>query len=77
MSTAELKIDLINKIASVSDVAMLEELMQLLKFHTEKNIYLTIEDDKKAISEAKIEIMEGKVINNEDLQKEIKTWLKK
>lgn len=77
MSTAELKIDLIRQIAGITDSSRLKELKQLLKFLTDESIYITNEDEKKAISEARKEISEGKVFTNEEVQKEIQQWLKK
>ena len=75
MSTAELKLDLISQIAGITDKVKLKELMHLLKFQTEKSIYITSEEDKNAISEARKEIANGNVITNEEVQHEIKEWL--
>ena len=49
--------------------------MQLLKFQTEKSVYITDEEEKNAITEARNEIAEGKVHYNTDVQKEIDEWL--
>lgn len=75
MSTAELKLDLISQIAGITDKVKLKELMQLLKFQTEESIFITNEEDKSAIAEARKEVAEGKVFTNEEVQKEIKEWL--
>ena len=77
MSTAELKIDLINQITTLTDKAKLKELLQILKFQSEKSIYVTNDDEKVAIAEAKSQIARGAVLANEDIQKELKEWLKK
>ncbi|TXF79429.1 hypothetical protein [Chryseobacterium sp.] len=77
MSTAELKIDLINRIKNTTDQVKLKELLELLKFQADESVYVTSEDDKKAISEARQQIKEGKVIPNGDVQKEISEWLTK
>ena len=77
MSTAELKIDLINQIANITDKVKLKELMQLLKFQNDNSIYVTNEDEKNAVSEARAEINRGEVLTNDDVQNEIKQWLKK
>lgn len=75
MSTAELKLDLISQIAGITDKVKLKELMQLLKFQTEEFIYITSEEEKKVIAEARQEVAEGKVFTNEEVQKELKEWL--
>ena len=77
MSTAELQIDLINQIANITDKVKLKELMQLLKFQNDNSIYVTNEDEKNAVSEARAEINRGEVLTNDDVQNEIKQWLKK
>lgn len=75
MNTAELQIDLINQITGITDKVKLKELLQLLKFQNDESIYLTDEDEKKAILEARNEIKNGNVLSDEDVQKEINEWL--
>lgn len=77
MSTAELQIDLINQITGITNKARLKELLQLLQFQNDEEIYTTNEEEKKAISEARIEIKEGSILSDEDFQKEINAWLNK
>lgn len=77
MSTAELQIDLINQITGITNKARLKELLQLLQFQNDEEIYITNEEEKKAVSEARIEIKEGSILSDEDFQKEINAWLNK
>ncbi|REC47912.1 MULTISPECIES: hypothetical protein [Chryseobacterium] len=77
MSTAELQIDLINQITGITNKARLKELLQLLQFQNDEEIYVTNEEEKKAVSEARIEIKEGSILSDEDFQKEINAWLNK
>ncbi|WP_308005075.1 hypothetical protein [uncultured Chryseobacterium sp.] len=77
MSTAELQIDLINQITGITNKARLKELLQLLQFQNDEEIYTTNEEEKKAVSEARIEIKEGSILSDEDFQKEINTRLNK
>ncbi|SHE99598.1 hypothetical protein [Chryseobacterium takakiae] len=77
MSTAELKIDLINQITLIKDKARLKELLQLLKFQEDQSVYITTDEDKSAVFEARREIEYGKISSDEDVQKEINEWLKK
>ena len=77
MSTAELKIDLINQITNISDSFKLNEIMQFLKFQKEESVYVTSKEDEKAILAAKKQVAEGRYLTHEDLQEEIKEWLEK
>ncbi|BEV06353.1 hypothetical protein [Chryseobacterium gambrini] len=77
MSTAELQIDLINQITGITNKARLKELLQLLQFQNDEEIYATNEEEKKAVSEARIDIKEGSILSDEDFQKEINAWLNK
>ncbi|HUH74145.1 MAG TPA: hypothetical protein VLZ75_07030 [Chitinophagales bacterium] len=77
MSTAELKIDLINQITGITEKVKLEELLELIKFQNNESIYITNEDEKQAILEAQQQISNGETYSNEDVQAEIKEWLSK
>jgi hypothetical protein len=77
MSTAELKIDLINQITGITDQVKLKELLQLLKFQNDETVYVTDEDEKKAILEARNEIKNGEISSDAEVQKEISEWLNK
>lgn len=77
MSTAELQIDLINQITGITNKARLKELLQLLQFQNDEEIYITNDEEKKAVSEARTEIKEGSILSDEDFQKEINAWLNK
>ncbi|WP_379969906.1 hypothetical protein [Epilithonimonas sp. UC225_85] len=77
MNTAELKLDLINHITSIKDKVRLKELLQQLKFQADESLYITSEDEKTAISEARYQIDNGEILSNETVQEEIKEWLKK
>ena len=77
MSTAELKLNLINKIAGITDKVRLKEIMQLLKFQADESLYITNKEEKEAVKEAKNQIKNGDGISNEDVQKEITSWLEK
>lgn len=77
MSTAELKLNLINQIAGITDKVRLKEIMQLLKFQADESLYITNEEEKEVVKEAKNQIKNGDGISNEDVQKEITSWLEK
>ncbi len=77
MSTAELKLDLISEIAAITEKVKLKELLQLVKFQSEEQLFITNDDEKKAITEARNQILEKKVSSNEEFQREIEQWLGK
>jgi len=77
MSTAELKLDLISEIAAITEKVKLKELLQLVKFQSEEQLFMTNDDEKKAITEARNQILEKKVSSNEEFQREIEQWLGK
>lgn len=77
MDTAELKIDLIKKITSITDEIKLREILQLLEFQADKSMFETSKEDKKAIMEVRRQIAEGEILTNEEVQKEIKKCLNK
>ncbi len=77
MSTAELKLDLISEIAAIKEKVKLKELLQLVKFQSEEQLFITNDDEKKAITEARNQILEKKVSSNEEFQREIEQWLGK
>ena len=77
MSTAELKLDLINKISGITEIEKLEEIMQLLKFQADQPLYVLNEEEKLAIQEARDQINKGDFVTNETFKNEIKEWLQK
>ena len=77
MSTAELKLNLINQIAGITDKVRLKEIMQLLKFQADESLYIKKKKKKEAVKEAQNQIKNGDGISNEDVQKEITSWLEK
>ena len=42
MSTAELKLDLISEIAAITEKVKLKELLQLVKFQSEEQLFMAI-----------------------------------
>lgn len=77
MSTAELKIDLINQIAKINDKLQLEELLEWLDFQNSESEYVTSLKEKNAIVKAKEQIKKGEVVSNADVQKDISNCLYK
>jgi|GEM_PF-490683 len=71
MSTAALKIDLINQITGITDKARLKELLQLLHFQSDASVYITTKEEKAAIAAARRQIENGTIISNAAVQKDI------
>jgi len=77
MNTAELKINLINQIANMTDKVRLKELLQLLDFQKDESVYHTTSEEKEALTEAQKQIDRGEVVSHDEVQKEIMQWLNK
>ena len=71
MNTAELKIDLINKITKLKDVRIIEEMQKFLDFELDKGDYKLSDAQKDRILEAE----NDKVLTEEEANREIEEWL--
>ena len=74
MSTAELKIDLINRIANLKDIAIINQIKHLLDSEDDEVYQLTTEQ-KKRIALGREQLKNNQTISHEDLQQEISAWL--
>lgn len=72
METAELKIDLINRIKNLEEPRIIKELQRLLDFELDKDVFELNEEQKKRIVEAKYD--EG--LSEEQANQEIEKWLR-
>ena len=75
MSTANLKIDLINKITQLHDFNVIKEIKRVLDFELDEGIFKLTAAQKKRIAEAKLEIKQKKVLSEAAANKEINEWL--
>ena len=75
MSTAELKIDLISRIANTEEPRIIEELRKLLDFELDTETYKLTHEQQLRVSEAKAEYLEGKVISEQQADEAIDQWL--
>ncbi len=76
MTTAELKIKLIEKISKSDNVEMLEGISHLINIEEDSEIYVLNEDQERALNEADQNISEGKVYSHEEAHKIAKQWQK-
>ena len=72
MSTAELKLDLINKITSLKEIRIIEEIQKLLDFELDEGVFEISAIQKERLSEAK----NDNVLSEEDANNEIEKWLR-
>jgi len=77
MNSAELKLNLINKITQITDVVQLKELFQLLQFQSDDTVYYTNEDEKKALLEARDQVKNGEILSHTDVENDMNKWLSK
>lgn len=75
MSTAELKIDLISRIANVNDPSIIEGLRKLLDFELEKDTCQLSSEQEQSISEAKAEYLAGHILPEQQADEIIEQWL--
>jgi len=71
MGTAELKIDIINKIANLKEVRIIEEIQKMLDFEMDKGGFILNAAQKSRIFEAK----QDKVLTEEEANSDIEKWL--
>lgn len=77
MNVAELKIDLITKITSISNNDLLNDIKELIKFQSDDTVFEVDEETQKSIAVSKAQIKDNQIMTNESLQSEIKQWLEK
>ena len=75
MSTAELKIDLISRIASTEEPRIIEELRKLLDFELDNDAYKLNPEQQQRVSEAKAEYLAGNVLSEQRADEAIEQWL--
>ena len=71
MSTTELKIDLISRIANTEELNILEELRKLLDFELVKEAYKLNPQQQLKISKAKAEYLAGKILSEQQADEAI------
>jgi len=76
MSTAELKLDIISRIANTNEIGVIEELKKLLDFELDKEIYQMTSEQERRVCEAKAEYLANNVLSEKDADDEIEQWLK-
>ena len=75
MSTAELRIDVISRIANLNEPHIIEEVSDLLDFELSKEVYQLTPQQKQRVSEGKTEYLKGKILTEEEANNDIEQWL--
>lgn len=76
MTAIELKNILVHKIAEIDDISFLKAIKTILDSKTSNEILTLTDAQKKEILASKKEIEKGLFIEHNELDKEIKEWLR-
>ena len=71
MSTAEIKLDLINKISKLKETRIIEEIQKLLDFELDSGFFQVSDAQKVRL----ITAQNDSIITNEEANTEIEKWL--
>lgn len=78
MSATELKLQIINKVTSITDELILEEIYRLVNLESEMDsIYRLSDEERKAVETGLKDVKEGKIYSSEAAENMIKEWLRK
>ena len=78
MSATELKLQIINKITSIEDELVLEEIYKLVNLESEMDsVYRLTDVERNAIDPGLKDVKEGRVYSSEAADNMIREWLRK
>lgn len=78
MSSSELKLQIISKIATITDELILEEIYKLVNLESGMDsLYRLTDAERNAIAEGLEDVKEGRVYSSEAAENMIKEWLAK
>ncbi|MCV2486562.1 hypothetical protein OD917_16635 [Flavobacterium sp. SH_e] len=75
MSTLEIKLEIFDKLKNIEDVSLLEKIRNLLKNVDTEDVYQFEQYELDMLRESEEDIKYGRVISQEDLDKEDLEWL--
>lgn len=75
MSTLEIKLEIFDKLKNVEDISLLEKIRNLLKNADSSDVYHFEQYELDMLRESEEDIKYGRVISQEDLDKEDLEWL--
>jgi hypothetical protein len=76
MTTIDLKNILIHRIAGIDDKSFLSAINTIVEVKSESTIYKTTQEQQRRIEEACMQISNGKIFTNQQVEIEIDKWLK-
>lgn len=77
MSTLEIKLEIFDKLKNIEDLSLLEKIRNLLKNADTSDVYKFEPYELDMLRESEEDIKYGRVISQEDLDKEDLEWLSK
>ena len=78
MSVTELKLQIINKISSIEDKLVLQEIFKLVEIESEMDsIYRLTNEERKSLEAGLNDVKKGRVYSSEDADNMVKEWLRK
>jgi predicted transcriptional regulator len=78
MSASELKLHIINKVSSINDASILEEIYKFVNMESEIDTeYRLSAEEKKAVELGLKDLEEGRVYTSEQANNMLKEWLRK
>lgn len=77
MSILEIKLEIFDKLKDVEDITLLNRIMDLLKNIDQTEVYQLNEFELNIIRESEEDIKAGRVISQEQLDKEDLEWISK
>lgn len=78
MSVIELKLQIINRLSTIDDEQVLEEILKLVNFESDLDaVYQLTDAEKKAIDAGLKDVKEGKVYSSEEADMMMNKWLRK
>lgn len=76
-TTADIKKDLISRIAKITDEFKLKEMLRFLEFQSDISVFETSNEEKDAIADAQTQIEKGAFLNHDEAENQFEEWLKK
>jgi hypothetical protein len=77
MSTLEIKLEIFDKLKKVEDISLLKKIRELLKSIPTETSYVLSEAEIEMLEMSEQDIKAGRVISQEELDKEDLEWLSK
>jgi predicted transcriptional regulator len=77
MSTLEIKLEIFDKLKNIEDVRLLEKIRSLIKNADTSQVYQFEQYELDMLRESEEDIKYGRVISQEDVDKEDLEWLSK